>query len=74
VRAPVLLGVPDSIVGLLTASTPEALARVGGICPPLIVPRPAPWWWERLLTSLHEGRPEAVRDILDHASLLMAGD
>jgi hypothetical protein len=70
-QAPVLLGVPEPMVALLTALSPETLARVGDIRAPLLVPRQAPWWWERLLTAIHEERPEAVQDILDHAGLLI---
>jgi hypothetical protein len=73
-RAPVMLGVPEPLVALLTAVTPETLARVGDIRTPLIVPRQALWWWERLLTALNEERPEAVQDILDHARLLLVGE
>jgi hypothetical protein len=70
-QAPVLLGVPEPMVALLTALPPETLARVGQIPAPLLVPRQASWWWERLLTAIHEERPEVVQDILDHAGLLI---
>lgn len=71
-RVPLLLGVPDALGRLLAAVTPEELSAVTGIKAPLLVPRQEPWWWQRLLRAMRDGRGEEVQAILEHAGLLVA--
>jgi hypothetical protein len=53
----------------LTRSNPRELALITQFKPPLIAPRHAAWWWQRLLNALQAGNPEELRIILDHAGL-----
>jgi hypothetical protein len=71
-RAAVLLGVPDALGQRLAALNAEALAGVVAVRAPLLIPRQAPWWWERLFTALQDGRPEELRAVLGQAGLLVA--
>jgi hypothetical protein len=70
-RAPLLLGVPGPLGELFGTLSPDTLAAVTGIRPPLLVPRQEPWWWERLLRALQSEHPEEIAVILEHAGLLM---
>lgn len=69
---PVLLGMPGPLVEHLAALPPEALAQVVAIKLPLLVPRPQPWWWQRLFEAARAGRPGELEAILAHASLMGA--
>lgn len=68
----VLLGMSRKLANLLAESTPQELARVIEIKPPLLVPRQELWWWQRLFTALREGRPGELDAIVEHASLTSA--
>ena len=41
--------------------------------PPLVSPRLANWWWERLLQALTAGDPGELQVIMEHAGLLTDG-
>lgn len=68
----VLLGMPCKLAHLLAETTPEQLAQVIEIKPPLLVPRQELWWWQRLFKALREGRPGEIEAIIEHASLMSA--
>ena len=46
-RAGVLLGIPDEMVCLLPDLSPQLLAQILQIKPPLVIPRQEIWWWSR---------------------------
>jgi hypothetical protein len=71
-RAAMLLDVPDALGQRLAALSAEALTGVVAIRAPLLIPRQAPWWWERLFTALQDGRPDELRAVLEQAGLLIA--
>lgn len=66
-----LLGVPDDLTELLSRVSARELALITQFKPPLIAPRHALWWWQRLLRALEAGEPEELRVILEHSGLLM---
>jgi hypothetical protein len=66
-----LLGMSDDLVQLLSEISARELALITQFKPPLIAPRHAAWWWQRLLNALQAGNPEELQIILDHAGLLV---
>ena len=66
----VLLNMPVQLAQHLAALTPEQLARLPRIKPPLLIPRQESWWWERLFKALQEGEPEEISAVVEHLSLL----
>ena len=71
--AAMLLGLSDDLVQLLSEISPREVALITQFKPPLIAPRHAAWWWQRLRNALQAGNPEELRIILDHAGLLVDG-
>ena len=69
--ATVLLGVPDSLGQLLAQMSAEELVAVTHIKAPLLILRQEPGWWNRLLTAIHAGRAEELRDLLEQAGLIV---
>lgn len=67
-----LLAIPDDMATLLTELTPQELAHVARIKPPLLTPRQEMWWWKRLLTALREGRMDEIDVVMEHLSLIAA--
>lgn len=65
-----LLGIPLELARLFAEVTPEELVQVIEIKVPLLLPRQEPWWWQRLLRALREGRTEELKTIIEHASLM----
>lgn len=66
----VLLGMSHKLAHLLAEATPQELAHVIAIKPPLLVPRQEPWWWQRLFKAVREGRPDEIEAVIEHASLM----
>ena len=66
-----MLGVSDEFIQLLSEMSPRELALITQFKPPLIGPRHAAWWWQRLLSALQTGNPDELRVILDHAGLFI---
>ena len=71
---PVLLGLSDELARLLGELTPQQLAYVTRIAPPLLVPRNDLGWWSRLLNALRDGQRAEIQAVLDHACLVMASE
>ena len=69
-RAPVLLGTGDAYTRLLAEIPAESIALLSSVRVPLVVPRQADWWWNRLLTALSEGQPGELEPMLEHVELL----
>lgn len=53
--------------------TPAGLTLVTEFKPPLVSPRLANWWWERLIRALTEGDRGELEVVLEHAGLLAVG-
>ena len=70
-RAGVLLGIPDEMVCLLPDLSPQLLAQVLQIKPPLVIPRQEIWWWSRFLVTLRDGQSAELETIMDQASLIL---
>lgn len=68
-----LLGIPDQLACQFANLSPAGLTLVTQFKPPLVSPRLANWWWERLLRALTEGDPDELQVILEHAGLLTDG-
>jgi hypothetical protein len=68
-RAAVLLGTAERHAALLAELPPEVIAHLALVKVPLMVPRPAGWWWTRLLKALADGRPGELECVLDHLGL-----
>ena len=68
-----LLGISDELAQQLARVTPAGLALVTAFKPPMVSPRLASWWWERLLRAVTEGDRGELQVILEHASLLTDG-
>ncbi|NIP72232.1 MAG: flagellar transcriptional regulator FlhD [Gammaproteobacteria bacterium] len=43
----IVLGMSRELAHLLTETTPQELAQVAEIKPPLFIPRQDAWWWQR---------------------------
>ena len=63
----------DELAQQLARVTPAGLALVTAFKPPLVSPRLASWWWERLLRAVTEGDRGELQVILEHAGLLTDG-
>lgn len=70
----VLLGMSRRLAYLLADVTPQELAHVMQIKPPLLVPRQESWWWQRLFKAVREGRPDELNAIMEHASLVSVAE
>lgn len=71
-RAAVVLGISRRLAYLLADTTPQELAHITEIKPPLLVPRQESWWWQRLFKAVREGRPDELKVIIEHVSLMSA--
>ncbi|MEQ8231206.1 MAG: hypothetical protein RKL32_05790 [Gammaproteobacteria bacterium] len=69
-RAPVLLGTGDAYARLLAEIPADSIAQLSSVRVPLVVPRQADWWWNRLLTALGDGQPSELGPILEHVELI----
>ena len=72
-RAGVLLGIPDEMVCLLPDLSPQLLAQILQIKPPLVIPRQEIWWWSRFLVALRDGQSAELETIMDQALLILGG-
>ena len=68
--AALMLGLSDELADRLAHITPAGLTLVTSFKPPLVAPRLANWWWDRLLRALAEGDRGELQVILEHAGLL----
>lgn len=68
----IVLGMSRDLARLLAESTPQELAQVTEIKPPLFVPRPEAWWWQRFFMAVHECRTDELNVIMEHVSLMIA--
>lgn len=68
--AGLLLGISDSLARQFVELTPAGLVKLKDYKPPLLTPRPDPWWWERLLRALADGESGELQTILEHAALV----
>ena len=68
----IVLGMSLELARLLAESTPQELAQVAEIKPPLFVPRQEAWWWQRFFMAMHECRTDELKAILEHVSLMIA--
>lgn len=66
-----LLGLPKNMAQQLAELTAHELALLTRFHPPLLAPRHEAWWWQRLITALHEGDAEELALILDHAGTMV---
>ena len=71
-RAAILLDMPLDQARLVAALTPQELAKVGCLKPPLLILRPESCWWLRLFTAIREGRIEEIDAIMEHATLIIS--
>lgn len=69
-RVAVLLGMSRKLAYLLADATPQELTHIMEIKPPLLIPRQESWWWQRLFKAVREGRPDELKAIMEHASLV----
>ncbi len=67
-----ILGMSRELTDLLAEATPQDLAQITEIKPPLLIPRHEPWWWQRLFMAVRDGRPGELEAIIEHASLMAA--
>lgn len=65
-----LLGIAEPLTHQLAELSPASLVQIKDYKPPLVVPRPNAFWWERLLRALADGDPGELQTILEHAGLL----
>ena len=68
-----LLGTTDELAYQFANLSPAGLTLVTQFKPPLVSPRLANWWWDRLIRALIEGDPNELQVILEHAGLLIDG-
>lgn len=65
-----LQGFSVELANTLLQITPKELTHIKRIKPPLVIPRPDAWWWERLLKAIHSGQSGEIDAIIEHASLI----
>ena len=68
-RACAVLGVPETMVGILADLTPQLLAKLTRIDRPLVIPRQNAWWWSRLLVVLLDGQPAEIENVVAHTAV-----
>ena len=62
-----LLGLPKELAEPLANTSASALTSIIQIKDPLLTLRAEPWWWQRFLLALNDGRQEEINAILEHA-------
>ena len=62
-----LLGLPNELAEPLANTSASALTSIIQIKDPLLTLRMEPWWWQRLLVALNNGRQEEINAVLEHA-------